>query len=71
MLRLGYAVMLVAVAAVVGYGAFHVIRAIVVSPHIGLFFKILIPVATVGVLLTIAGLICERVKEERNAHHDD
>lgn len=71
MLRLGYGLMMLAGAAFIGFGGYHAIRLLVVNTEIGLFFKVLIPVAGVGLLLTLAGLIRERVREDRDDTGND
>jgi hypothetical protein len=63
--------MMLAGAALVGFGAYHAIRLLIVSTAIGLFFKVLIPVGGVGILLTLAGLIREKVREDRDADRDE
>lgn len=71
MLRLGYWLMMLAGAALIGFAAYHVIRLLIVSTAIGLFFKVLIPVGGVGILLTLAGLIREKMREDRDADRDE
>jgi hypothetical protein len=71
MLKLGYGMILLACGALVGFAIFHLFRLLFVSAGIALFFKILITIGGIGVLLTIAGLIRERFKEERDVHRDE
>ena len=63
--------MMLAGACLVGYAGYHVVRALVTSPAIPSFFKGLILLAALGVIVTLAGLIRERRKEERDAPIDD
>ncbi|MCK5247589.1 hypothetical protein KAJ02_09110 [Candidatus Bipolaricaulota bacterium] len=71
MLKLGYGMMMLAGAALIGFAAYHVIRLLIVSTAIGLFFKVLIPVGGVGILLTLAGLIRERFREDQDADRNE
>ena len=71
MLRVGYGLLMIAGAGLIGYVGYHAARLLIVTSEIGLFFKALILVVCVGLVLTLAGLIRERRKEERHADRDD
>ena len=71
MLRVGYGLMMLAGACLIGYAGYHVIRALVASPVIPAFFKGLILLAAFGVIVTLIGLIRERRREEKDAPIDD
>jgi Co/Zn/Cd efflux system component len=58
-------------AGLVGYVAYHVVRALVAAPRIPPFFKGLILLAAAGVIVTLIGLIRERRKEEADAPVDN
>ena len=71
MLRVGYGLLMIAGAGLIGYVGYHVVRLLVVSSEIGLFFKVLILVTALGLVLTLVGLIWERRREDRHADRDD
>ncbi len=71
MLKIGYWLMVTAGALLAGYVAYFLIRLLVTAPGIGIFFKVVILVGAAGLILTIAGLIWERRKEEKDATGDD
>ena len=71
MLRVGYGLMMLAGACLVAYAGYHVVRALVASPAIPAFFKGLILLAGLGVIVTLIGLVRERRREEKNAPIDD
>jgi len=70
-LRVGYGLMMLAGGCLVGYAAYHAIRALLSIPEIPPFLKAVILLAAFGILLTLGGLIWERRKEERDAPIDD
>ena len=71
MLKLGYALLMTAGAGAVGFIGYHVIRVLVLAPGIHPFFKAVILLAGVGVILVLIGLVRERRREERDAARDD
>jgi len=71
MLRIGYALLMTAGACAVGFIGYHVIRVLVLAPGIHPFFKAVILVAGVGVILVLIGLVRERRREERDAANDN
>ncbi len=71
MLKLGYWLMIVAGSLIGGYAAYFLIRLIVTAPGIGTFFKVVILIGAVGLIITIIGLILERKKEGKNVSSDD
>jgi len=71
MLKLGYWLMIVAGSLIGGYAAYFLIRLIVTAPGIGTFFKVVILIGAVGLIITIIGLIMERKKEGKNVSSDD
>jgi len=70
-LKIGYWLMMTAGALLAGYVAYFLIRLLVTAPGIGIFFKVVILVGASGLILTIAGLVWERRKEEKDATGDD
>ena len=70
-LKIGYGLMMLAGACLVGYAGYHVVRALVASPAIPTFFKGLILLAALGVIVILIGLMCERRREEKDAPIDD
>ena len=66
MLKIGYGLMMLAGACLVGYAGYHVVRALVASPAIPTFFKGLILLAALGVIVTLIGLIRERRREDKD-----
>ena len=66
MLRIGYGLMMLAGACLVGYAGYHVVRALVASPVVPVFFKGLILLVALGVVVTLIGLVRERRKEEKD-----
>ena len=67
MLKIGYALLMLAGACVVGFVGYPVVRILIVAPGIHPFFKAAILVAVIGVVLVLAGLVRERRKEEKDA----
>ena len=70
MLKTGYVLMMLAGAGAIGFVGHHVVRLVVVSAAIHPFFKAVILLAGLGVLLAVAGLIRERRREDRDATHN-
>ena len=71
MLRIGYALMMLAGACAVGFVGYHVIQILITAPGIHPFFKAVILLAGVGVVLVLIGLVRERRKEDRDAPIDN
>ena len=71
MLRIGYVLMLVAGAGLVGFALYHIVSALISEPGISLFFKALILVAGVGIVLTLVGLVIEKRKDGKHVPSDD
>ena len=71
MLKIGYALMLAAGAGLVGFALYHAVSLLVSAPDIGLFFKVLILVAGVGIGLTLIGLVIEKRKDGEHVASDD
>ena len=67
MLKIGYALMMLAGACAVGFVGYYVIRVLVTAPGIHPFFKVVILLAGVGVILVLIGLVRERRKEDKDA----
>ena len=70
MLKLGYFLMIAAGVLLGGYAAYWVVRVVVTSPGLGLFFKVVILVGATGLLITLAGLVIER-RREKDDYSDD
>jgi F0F1-type ATP synthase membrane subunit c/vacuolar-type H+-ATPase subunit K len=70
-LKIGYGLMMLAGACLIGYAGYHVVRALVASPAIPPFFKGLILLAALGVIVTLIGLVRERRREEKDDPIDD
>jgi len=71
MLKIGYALMLAAGAGLVGFALYHAVSLLISAPDIGLFFKVLILVAGVGIGLTLIGLVIEKRKDGEHVASDD
>jgi uncharacterized membrane protein YuzA (DUF378 family) len=71
MLRVGYGLLMLGGAGLVGFAAYHVIRALLLVEAIPLSLRIIILVVGAGVILTLAGLVWERRKEARDAADDN
>jgi F0F1-type ATP synthase membrane subunit c/vacuolar-type H+-ATPase subunit K len=70
-LKIGYGLMMLAGACLIGYAGYHVVGALVASPAIPAFFKGLILLAALGVIVTLIGLVRERRREEKDDPIDD
>lgn len=64
--NIGYIVILITGSVLLGYGLYELFNLIIFSPGISLFFRVIIPLGIVGLLLTIAGLAIERRAEIRS-----
>ena len=71
MLKIGYALMLTAGAGLIGFALYHAVSRLISAPDIGLFFKVLILVAGVGIVLTLIGLVIEKRKDGEHVASDD
>ncbi|HDC92233.1 hypothetical protein J7K76_06730 [Candidatus Bipolaricaulota bacterium] len=63
LLRLGYVLLVSALAVVVGYGVYWAVRLLLGLPGIPLFLKVAIALALVGLVLVIAGLVREKSRQ--------
>ena len=71
MLKIGYALILLAGAGLVGFAGYHAISFLIFAPGIHPFFKALILCASVGVVVTLIGLVIEKRKEGKYVPSDD
>lgn len=71
MLKIGYAITLIAGAGLVGFALYQAVAWLIVAPGINPFFKALILVASVGIVLTLVGLIIEKRKDGEHVPSDD
>ena len=71
MLKLGYWLMIIAGSLLGGYIAYFLIRLLIVAPGIGTFFKVVILIGAVGLIITIIGLVLERKKEGNDVSRDN
>jgi F0F1-type ATP synthase membrane subunit c/vacuolar-type H+-ATPase subunit K len=71
MLKIGYALTMIAGACAVGFVGYRVVRILIATPGIHPFFKAVILLAGVGVVLVLIGLVRERRREDRDASYDD
>lgn len=71
MLKIGYVLILIAGAGLVGFLGYRFVLFLIQSPGIHPFFTALILCAGVGVILTLAGLVMEKRKEDKHASGDD
>jgi len=70
MLKLGYFLMIVAGVLFGGYAAYLIVSTVVTAPGLGVFFKVVILVGAVGLLITVVGLIIER-RRDKDDYSDD
>lgn len=70
MLRLGYTLLVGSVLLLFGYGGYELVRALWRIPGVPPFLKWVILLGALGLVLTLAGLIWERLKEGRDARGD-
>jgi len=71
MLKIGYALILIAGAGLVGFLGYHAVLFLIQSSGVHLLFKILILCAGVGVILTLVGLVIEKRREDKHVSSDD
>ena len=71
MLKVGYVLMLVAGAVLAGFVLFQAVSWLILTTEISLFFKVLILVGGLGIVLTLVGLIIERRKDGEHVPRDD
>lgn len=71
MLRVGYGMLMLAGAGLVGYLGYHLARILWQTHAIPVFVKALILLAGAGIVVTLIGLIWERRREERSASDDN
>ncbi len=71
MLKVGYTIILITGTLLLGYLAYSLVRVLVLARGIGPFFKGVILLGGVGILITLAGLVLERRKERADDHRDD
>lgn len=71
MLKLGYAVLVSSVLLFIGYAGYELVRLLWRIAGIPPFLKWVILLGVAGLVLTLAGLIWERIKEVRGAGDDD
>ena len=63
--------MLAAGSGLVGFALYHAVSLLILADGISLFFKALILVAGVGIVLTLVGLIIEKRKDGEHVPSDD
>jgi len=71
LLKIGYALILVAGAGLVGYAGYHAVVFLIRAPGVNLFFKALILCAGVGVIVTLIGLVIEKRREDKHVPSND
>lgn len=71
MLKLGYAVLVSSVLLFIGYAGYELVRLLWRIAGIPPFLKWVILLGVAGLVLTLGGLIWERIKEVRGAGDDD
>ena len=71
MLKIGYALLVGSVLLLFGYAGFELVRLLWRVAGIPPFLKWVILVGVVGLVLTLTGLIWERIKEVRGASGHD
>ena len=71
MLRIGYALILVAGAGLIGFVGYHAVSFLILAPGINPFFKALILCAGAGVILALIGLVIEKRKEDKHVPSND
>ncbi len=63
MLRIGYALLIAALALLAGYAAYWILRLLFGVAGVPLFLKAVIALALLGLLLVILGLLRERLRQ--------
>lgn len=71
MLKLGYVLLVGSILLLIGYGGYELVRLLWRIAGIPPFLKWVILLGAAGLVLTLAGLIRERIKEARGAGDDD
>lgn len=71
MLKIGYALILVAGVGLIGFVGYHAVASLIFASGINPFFKALILCAGVGVIMTLIGLVIEKWKEDKHVPSDD
>lgn len=71
MLRIGYALLVLAGLGLLGYAGTHAVAALIAAPGISMVVKVLILCAALGVLLTLFGLWIEKRREAAHAARDN
>jgi len=71
MLKLGYVVLVSSVLLLIGYAGYELVRLLWRIAGIPPFLKWVILLGIAGLVLALAGLIWERIKEVRGAGDDD
>ncbi|MFC2105765.1 hypothetical protein ACFLS0_03340 [Candidatus Bipolaricaulota bacterium] len=71
MLKIGYALILIAGIGLIGFMGYHAVSALIFASGINPFFKGLILCGGVGVILTLIGLVIEKRKEDKHVSSDD
>ncbi len=71
MLKIGYALILVAGVGLIGFVGYHAVSSLVFASGINPFFKALILCAGAGVILALIGLVIEKRKEDKHVSSDD
>jgi len=71
MLKVGYGLLVSSILLLFGYAGYELVRLIWRTHGVPPFLKWVILIGAAGLLLTLAGLIWERLKEVRGARNDD
>ena len=71
MLKLGYMLLVGSVLLLIGYAGYELVRLLWRIVGIPPFLKWVILLGVAGLVLALAGLIWERIKEVRSANSDD
>jgi len=71
MLKLGYMLLVGSVLLLIGYAGYELVRLLWRIAGIPAFLKWVILLGVAGLVLALAGLIWERIKEVRSANGDD
>jgi len=71
MLKIGYALILIAGVGLIGFVGYHAVSFLILAPGINPFFKALILCVGAGVVLTLIGLVIEKRKEDKHVPSND
>lgn len=71
MLKVGYGLLVSSILLLFGYAGYELVRLIWRAHGVPPFLKWVILIGAAGLVLTLAGLIWERLKEVRGARNDD